>query len=82
MEITAEQLYEFINLHKNCIGFDVYNEDQQKEIANGVANYYITFFKTYQRIIKDCGSLEALPTLKINVCDNIFITYNLIIKII
>lgn len=53
MELKPERIQEFIELHKGCEGFDKYSEDQVREIANGVANYYLTLLKIYQRIKKD-----------------------------
>ena len=53
MELKPEQIKKFIELHKDCAGFENYSEDQIIEIANGVANYYLTLFSIHQRIKKE-----------------------------
>lgn len=53
MELKQEQVDKFIELHKDFKDFDNYSEDQKREIANGVANYYLTLFNIYKRIEKD-----------------------------
>jgi len=53
MILKPEQVNTFIELHKDCAGFGIYSEDQMREIANGVANYYLTLFNIQQRIKKD-----------------------------
>jgi hypothetical protein len=50
MELKLEQIKKFIELHKDCPDFKNYSEDQVREIANGVANYYLNLYKIYQRI--------------------------------
>ena len=50
MELKQEQIDKFIELHKDCAGFENYSENEVREIANGVANYYITLFKIHQRL--------------------------------
>lgn len=49
MELSPAQLNRFNEIHKDCAGFDKYSEDQKREIANGVANYYLTLFNIQQR---------------------------------
>ena len=53
MELKPEQINRFIQLHKNCEGFEKLSEDQKREIANGVANYYLSLFNIHQRIKKE-----------------------------
>lgn len=50
MELKPEQINKFIELHKECEGFKNYTEDQKRQIANGVANYYLTLFKIHQNV--------------------------------
>jgi len=52
MELKPNHIKEFKELHKDCGGLGEYSEDQIREIANGVANYYITLFKIQQHIKK------------------------------
>jgi len=52
MELKPEQIKKFVELHKDLAGFENYTEDQVREIANGVANYYLILFKIHQRIKK------------------------------
>ena len=60
MELKPEQIKKFIELHKDLAGFENYTEDQVREIANGVANYYLTLFKIHQRIKKDNENLKTI----------------------
>lgn len=53
MELKPEQIDKFKELHKDCAGFENYSEDEVREIANGVANYYVSLFKIHQRIKKN-----------------------------
>ena len=53
MELKQEQVDKFIELHKDFKDFDNYSEDQKREIANGVANYYLTLFHIYERTKKE-----------------------------
>ena len=53
MELNQEQIDKFIEIHKDFPDFKNLSEEQVKEIANGVANYYLTLFKIQQRIKKD-----------------------------
>ena len=55
MELKPEQVKKFIEIHKGCEGFDDYSDEQKREIANAVANYYLTLFKIQQRIQIDSG---------------------------
>ncbi|MEI7810233.1 MAG: hypothetical protein WCI41_01600 [bacterium] len=60
MELTPEQIKKFIEIHKGCIDFSKYSEEQIIEIANGVANYYLTLFKISQRIKKEEEELRII----------------------
>ncbi len=53
MILKTEQVNTFIELHKDCAGLESYSEDQMREIANGVANYYLTLFNIHQRLKKE-----------------------------
>jgi hypothetical protein len=55
MELTPEQIRRFVEIHKDCVDFENYSEKQITEIANGVANYYLTLFKIHQRIKNESG---------------------------
>lgn len=61
MELKPEQIQKFAELHKDVAGFEKYTEDQIREIANGVANYYLTLFKIYQRVRKEKDGLGPPP---------------------
>ena len=50
MELTAEQVKKFKEIHDKYGGLEGYTEKQIREIAQGVANLFLTRFKTYQRI--------------------------------
>jgi len=52
MELTPEQVKKFKELHING-ELEHFTEDQIREIANGVANFYLILFKIYQRIKKE-----------------------------
>ncbi len=58
MELKPAQIKEFIELHKDLAGFEHYTENQVREIANGIANYYLTLFHIHQRIKKEKGGLS------------------------
>jgi hypothetical protein len=60
MELKPEQIQKFIEVNEDLAGFENFTEDQVKEIANGVANYYLTLFNIQQRIKKE----EKLKTIK------------------
>lgn len=53
MELKPEQIKKFMEIHKDCAGFESYSEEQIREIANGTANYYLTLFKIHQRIKRE-----------------------------
>lgn len=53
MQLKPEQINKFIEINKSCPGFNDYSEEQKREIANGVANYFLTLFAISERIKKD-----------------------------
>lgn len=59
MILKPEQINKFIEIHKDCDGFESYTEDQKREIANGVANYYLALFNIQQRVKKEQSSKSA-----------------------
>lgn len=61
MELKPSQVQKFKELHKDLEGFDKYTEDEIREIANGVANYYLTLFRIYQRVKKENGGIDPIP---------------------
>lgn len=61
MELKPEQVNKFIELHKGCAGFEAYSKEQQNQIANGVANYYLSLFKIQQNIRKREENLGKIP---------------------
>lgn len=52
MELKHEQIHKFKELNSECESFKNYSEKEKEEIANGIANYYLTLFKIHQRIKK------------------------------
>ena len=61
MELKPEQVNKFIELHKDLPEFKRYSEAEVREIANGVANYYLTLFKIYQRLRSEDKDFSAIP---------------------
>ncbi len=61
MELKPHQILKFKELHKDCVGFNKFSDEQVSEIANGVANYYLTLFKIYQRIKSEGNISEVIP---------------------
>jgi len=51
--LSKNQVERFKEIHTKDGGLGNYTEEQIREIANGVANYYLTLFKIYQRIKKE-----------------------------
>jgi hypothetical protein len=49
MQLTPSQIKHFKDLHRDH-ELDEYTEDEIREIANGVANIYLTLYRAYQRI--------------------------------
>ena len=60
MELTPEQINKFVELHRGLPEFQNYSEDQIREIANGVANYYLTLFGIHQKAKKDGENLKVI----------------------
>ncbi len=52
MELRQEQINKFKEIHKDHVDFGNYSEQEVAEIANGVANYFLTLFKIHQRLSK------------------------------
>ena len=50
MQLSDEQITRFKKLHEPYGSLEGYTEDQIREIANGVMNFYLSLFKIYQRI--------------------------------
>ena len=48
MKLKQEQIEKFVEIHKDCDVLINYSKEQVEEIANGVANYYLTLFRIYQ----------------------------------
>jgi hypothetical protein len=65
MELKPEQIEKFRQLHSDIPGSEErYSEEQVVQIANGVANYYLTLFNIHKRISKDRKApitLEDIP---------------------
>jgi hypothetical protein len=53
MELKPEQIEKFRQIHNGIPGFDRYSEEQVVQIANGVANVYLTLYNIHKRIRKD-----------------------------
>jgi hypothetical protein len=52
MQLKPDQIRKFKDLHKNH-ELDECTEDEIREIANGVANIYLTLYRTYQRLERE-----------------------------
>jgi hypothetical protein len=61
MKLKPEQIQRFRELHNDCIEFENYSEAEIEEIANGVANYYLTLFNIHQRIKKEGLKINEVP---------------------
>ena len=60
MQLKPEQIKQFIELHKNLPGFEKYSDAEIREIANGVANYYLALFNIYRRLEKEGRKLDDI----------------------
>ena len=60
MQLKPHQINRFKELHKDCEGFELYSDDQIVELANGVANYYLTLFTIHQRIKNEGKNIIAI----------------------
>lgn len=61
MELKQGQVNKFIEIHKGNGGLEGYSEEQQMQVANGVANYYLSLFKIQQNIRKRRGNSGQIP---------------------
>jgi len=61
MELKPEQIQKFIELHRDFPEFKNYSDAEIREIANGVANYYLTLFKIHQRLKSADKNFSAIP---------------------
>jgi len=61
MQLRQEQINRFKELHKDLEGFDKYSESEIKEIATGVANYYLTLYKIHKRHRIEGKTLPGFP---------------------
>lgn len=50
MELTKEQIDRFVEINKGLPGFEKYSQTEIWEIANGVANYYLTLVSIYTEL--------------------------------
>ena len=57
MELKQEEVEKVKETHKDDVDFEEYLEKEVVEIAKGVANYYLTLFKIYQRIKKNGNNI-------------------------
>lgn len=48
MILTPEQINKFKEINKEYGTLPNYSDEQIIEVANGVANYYLTLYKVYQ----------------------------------
>lgn len=55
MKLKPEQVKKFIEINKDCEGFQNLSSKQKEEIANGVANYFLTLFRIHRRIKREGG---------------------------
>ena len=61
MQLKPEQIKRFKELHEGIEGFDCFSDDRIEELANGVANYYLTLFTIQQRIRNESKNLTGNP---------------------
>ena len=61
MKLKPEQINQFIEVHKDFVGFDGYSEEEISVIANGVANYYVSLYEIYQKNLKKSKETDNLP---------------------
>ena len=52
MELSEEQIEKFKKIHEPLGGLKEYSEEQIREIANEVANFYYTLWEINKRIKK------------------------------
>lgn len=49
MQLKKEQIERFIQLHDGIEGFEKFSYEEIEEIANGIANFYLTLYTMHQR---------------------------------
>ena len=49
MELTPEQIEKFKKIHEKYGGLKDYSSEDIKQIANGVANFYLLFFEIFKK---------------------------------
>jgi hypothetical protein len=49
MKLNQEQIDSFKEIHKNSVGFEKYSDEEITEIANSIANYYLTLYKVRKK---------------------------------
>jgi len=52
MQLSPEQIQKFKDIHERYGGLGEYDDEQVRQIASGVANYYLRVFDIYQSIKK------------------------------
>ena len=52
MQLKPEQIKKFKDLHRDH-ELDKYTEDEIREIANGLANIYLTLYRVCQRVTRE-----------------------------
>ena len=63
MELKQEQIDKFIELHKDFEDFKKYSDAEIREIANGVANYYLTLYR-FISVLKKIKTNHDISFLK------------------
>ena len=52
MQLSPEQIKRFKDLHQNH-ELDGYTEEEIRDIADGVANIYLTLYRAHQRVTRE-----------------------------
>lgn len=58
MELTPEHIERFKKIHEKYGGLTGYSEEEIKEIATGIANYYLTLFEIWKKLKRDAGRTD------------------------
>lgn len=53
MQLSKKEIEKFKKIHAHHGGLEKYSEKEIQEIANGVANYYLTLHKIHERTKKE-----------------------------
>jgi hypothetical protein len=53
MELSESQIEKFKKFHQRLVDLDIYSESEIREIARGVARFYLTLYKIHRRIEKE-----------------------------